>query len=298
MAYEPHSHLGVGLNYQKVQAELTNAVNYSAVVAQGVQQFVAGGQLPAAQAPGLSAVNAGLAGTSDVRGDDSQWGYNAGVLIELPSHTRIGLGYRSSIKYEVKGSARFNAPTVANGIGAAIVSAASAGALANGRASVDLELPDSATLSLSQFAGSRLQILADIAWTGWSSVQELRVLRDSGATLSVTPEAWEDTWRFALGGVYQLNDAWKLRGGIAYDETPVPAQTRTARLPDADRRWLAVGAQWLVTPHATMDVGYARLFSHDIRIEQNAGSTAANALIDGEQASSVNIFSAQITYRW
>lgn len=37
------------VNYQRIQAELTNAVNYTAVVAQGLQNLVSAGQLPAAQ---------------------------------------------------------------------------------------------------------------------------------------------------------------------------------------------------------------------------------------------------------
>ncbi len=40
--------LGAGIDYQRLDAELTNDVNYSAVVAQGVQQLVATGQLPPA----------------------------------------------------------------------------------------------------------------------------------------------------------------------------------------------------------------------------------------------------------
>jgi long-chain fatty acid transport protein len=290
--------LGVGVSYQKAQAELTNSVNYTAVVAQGVQQLVAAGQLPAAQAPAAIAANAGLAGAARVRGDDGAWGYNAGVLVELPSATRIGLSYRSSIKYDIEGSARFTAPGVTNPAGAAIINAASLGALANGPISVALELPDGAILSVSQNFGPQWQVLADAAWTGWSSIPELRIKRDTGTTLTVTPERWEDTWRFALGAVYTLNDAWKLRAGVAYDETPVPAATRTARLPDADRRWVAIGAQWAVAPQMTIDAGYSHLFSNDIHISQNAGSTAANGLIDGEQASSVNIVSLQFGYHW
>ena len=44
--------LGFGMNYQRLQAELTNSVNYTAAVAQGLQQLVAAGQLPAAAVPG------------------------------------------------------------------------------------------------------------------------------------------------------------------------------------------------------------------------------------------------------
>jgi long-chain fatty acid transport protein len=290
--------VGIGINYQKLQAELTNSVNYSAVVAQGVQQLVAAGQLPPALAPGVVAANAGLTGAARVRGDDSQWGFNAGILFELPTHTRIGLSYRSAIDYDIEGSARFIPPTATNPVGTAIVGAASQSTLANGPASVDLKLPDSAILSVSQSLGPDLQLLADVAWTGWSSVQELRVVRESGVTLSATPERWKDVWRVAVGGVYRLNDAWKLRAGVAYDETPVPASTRTARLPDADRKWVAVGAQWSLTPQMRVDMGYAHLFSDDVRLSQNDGSTPVSGLLSGDQQSSVDIVSVQFSYHW
>jgi long-subunit fatty acid transport protein len=52
--------------------------------------------------------------------------------------------------------------------------------------------------SLQQGLGERVSVLADVAWTGWSSIQELRVVRDSGATASLTPERWHDIWRYSL----------------------------------------------------------------------------------------------------
>ena len=290
--------LGVGLDYQKLQAELTNSVNYSAVVAQGAQQLLQAGQLTNAQFLGVVGASGNLSGLARVRGDDSQWGYNVGMLFELPSQTTIGLSYRSSLQYKVKGSASFVPPVAGNPIASAIIAGAGQTALANGPASVELELPDSAILSLEHSFGTDFEVLADIAWTGWSSVRELRVVRDSGVTLSDTPERWKDTWRYALGGVYSINDSWKLRAGIAYDEAPVPDSTRTARLPDADRKWVAIGTQWSVTPQMVIDAGYAHLFSDDSRISQSAGSIPANALLAGRQATSVDIVSVQASYKW
>jgi long-chain fatty acid transport protein len=75
--------IGAGVSYQRVQAELTNAVNYSAVVAQGVQQLVALGQLPATAAPGVIAANLGLEGGARVRGDDGAWGFNVGLTYDF-----------------------------------------------------------------------------------------------------------------------------------------------------------------------------------------------------------------------
>lgn len=294
-----HVTIGFGLGYQHLQAELTNALNYSAVIAQGLQQLVAAGQLSPAAVPALLAANAGLEGNTRVRGDDSSWGFDAGLLFELSPETRLGLSYRSAINYDLEGSVRFAPATATNPTGAAIIAAASApGArLADGRISVELEVPDTATASLYHRLGP-VELLADIAWTGWSSLQELRIVRDSDAVLSVTPERWKDTWRYALGATYQLNDRWKLRGGIAYDEAPVPSQTRTARLPDASRKWIAVGAQWSASESVVVDVGYAHLFTGDAALNQDDGNALASALLNGEQQSDIDVVSAQVGYRF
>jgi long-chain fatty acid transport protein len=292
--------IGVGVNYQTIQAELTNAVNYTAVVGQGLQQLVAANQVPAAAVPGLLAANAGLEGYARVRGDDHAWGYNLGVLFEVSEATRVALAYRSSLDYEVEGSASFISPTATNPTGAAIIAAATApnGELATGPATVALELPDSALLSLRQSIGDKFELLADVAWTGWSSVQELRVVRASGVTLSVTPEEWKDTWRFALGGTYAFRPELKFRAGVAYDESAVPDSTRTPRLPDVDRTWLAVGAHWQQSELLGIDFGYAHLFSDEVPLNQNAGNTNAYALVAGEQESAIDIVSVQFTFNF
>ena len=293
--------LGAGISYQHLQAELTNAVNYSAAVAQGVQQLVARGQLPAAAAPGVIAANAGLEGGARVRGDDVGWGFNVGLLFDASDTTRIGLAYRSAIEYDVSGTIRFTPPaSIPNAIGAGIVAAASASGapLSSGPVSVDLKVPDSAILSLRQIVSPKLTLLADVAWTGWSSVQELRVVRDSGVTVSVTPEHWRDVMRYAIGATYQLNDRVALRTGVAYDNTPVPDATRTPRLPDTDRTWLAIGAGWQPSQALAIDVGYVHLFSKTVPLNQNAGSTATSALLVGDQHSDIDILSAQLTYRF
>jgi long-chain fatty acid transport protein len=290
---------GVGANYQRIEAELTNALNYTAVIAQVLQTQVAAGTLPAAAVPGLIAANAGLQGTTGVRGDDTAWGFDVGMLYEFSPDTRIGVSYRSSVDYTIEGSVNFAPPSTTHPVGGPIIAALSApgGQLATGPARLDLELPESATASLYHRMG-KVELLADLAWTGWSSIQELRIVRDNGTLLSVTPERWEDTWRYALGATYQISDAFKLRGGVAYDETNVPDSTRTARLPDSDRTWLALGAQWNPGGAFVVDVGYAHLFVDDATVNQNDGNQTARGLLLGEQQSSIDIVSAQLSYKF
>jgi long-chain fatty acid transport protein len=209
------------------------------------------------------------------------------------------LSYRSSIDYTLEGGVRFRPATATNAIGAGIIASVSApgATLATGPATVDLKLPDIATASLYHRIG-QVELMADVAWTGWSSIQDLRIVRDSGQVLSVTPERWEDTWRYAVGATYQLNEQWKLRGGVAYDETNVPDSTRTARLPDSDRTWLAIGAQWNPGNSWVVDVGYAHLFAKDASMNQDDGNAVARGFLIGEQESTVDIVSAQVAYKF
>jgi long-chain fatty acid transport protein len=295
-----HWSIGIGASYQQLDAELTNAVNYSAVVAQGVAQLVAAGQIPPAAAPGIIAANAGLEGHARVQGDDDAWGYNVGILWDVSPATRIGLTYRSSLSYEVSGTIDFGAPTAANPVGAAIVAAASApgAALSDGDVSVELKLPDTAVLSLQQGLGERWALLADVGWTGWSSVQELRIVRDSGQTVSVTPERWEDVWRYALGVTYGASETLVLRAGVAYDNTPVPDETRTPRLPDTNRTWTTIGVHWELTPQWVLDAAYAHLFSEDVPLDQDGGNALASGVLRGEQVSDIDIVSAQVVFRF
>lgn len=294
---------GVGADWQRLDAEFTNTVNYTGVVAQGLQALARAGQIPAAAVPSLIAANAGLQGNTRIDGDDSGWGFNAGVLFNITPQTRVGASYRSSIKYTIRGNVNFNAPTVApsprNPAALIIASVGQAGGpLASGPVRLDIKVPDSASVSLFHQWDSQWDLLADVSWTGWSKIQELRIVRDSGAALSVTPEQWRDTWRYSLGANYHLNNQWKLRAGVAYDQTPVPGSTRTPRLPDNNRTWVAVGAQYRFSPAATVDVGYTHLFVKDADINQNGGSTPSFGLINGSYDSKIDIFSLQLAYNF
>lgn len=291
--------LGLGLDYQKIKAELSNSVNYSAVVAQGVQQLVLAGQLPPAALGPTLAANAGLEGFTRLKGDDTSWGYNLGILFELSDSSRLGISYRSAMSHTVDGDVSFEVPTATNPVGAGIIAAASGtgGPLAPGDVSVDLKLPETAIASFVQDFGDQWTLSADVSWTGWSSIPELRVVRESGAVLSVTPEEWDDTWRYAVGGTFKLNPSFKLRAGLAYDNAPVPNTTRTARLPDEAREWITVGANW-TSDTVIVDFGYAHLFVEDASINQNGGNAVAYGQLVGKQKTSIDIVSLQVGYKF
>ena len=67
---------------------------------------------------------------------------------------------------------------------------------------------------------------------------------------------WKDTWLFSVGADYRINSDFTVRGGIAYETSPIDRQeTRMAVIPDTDRLWLSLGASWYPTQDLQFDVG-------------------------------------------
>jgi long-chain fatty acid transport protein len=142
--------------------------------------------------------------------------------------------------------------------------------------------------------------MGDVTWTGWSSFKNLTAFYSTGAALSSTPENWNNTVRVSAGATYHYNDALKLRGGIAYDESPVPDAFRTPRIPDNDRTWLAFGAGYKISPAADLDVGYTHIFVSNTSVNKTNDAAAAQLhdTVLGSYDSDVNIFSVQLTYNF
>jgi long-chain fatty acid transport protein len=274
--------LGAGINYQRADATLSNAVNYSGAA------FLAGGAglLAAIGGPGTE-------GIAKVEGDDDAWGYNLGIMLDLSPNTRIGAAYRSSVKYTLEGTVTFsNRPALL------------AAAIPDGPVRASIKLPAIASLNLFHKISPQWDLLADVSWTDWSTLKSLDVFRTSGALLSTTPLNWKDTWRVGVGANYHHNDMWTLRFGTAYDQSPVPDADRTPRVPDQDRIWLAIGAQYRMSKQLAFDFGYAHLFVKDASMNLcNAAQAAANPAacsgknnLVGSYSNKVDIISAQARY--
>jgi long-chain fatty acid transport protein len=290
--------IGGGANYQHIKAELTSRANYAGAIAQAA----AIGQVPSAAAGPIVAAYAGAQSDVRINGNDGAWGWNIGVLVNVDPQTRFGASYRSTIKYNVSGTAEFFNPPVPAlpsslaPIAGALSAALNSTRLANGDVNVALKVPDTANVSIFRQIDSKWDVMGDLQYTGWSSVQNLTVVRSTGVVLLNTPENFRDTWRASVGANYHYNDQWMFRGGLAYDQSPVRDAQRTPRLPDNDRTWISIGAQYKFSPQLLLDAGYTYIFVRDPSINQNAGDTPTFGLISGTYKSNVNIVAAQLTY--
>jgi long-chain fatty acid transport protein len=292
---------GVGFSAQKLDGTFSNNVNASNALCSGFGN-------PGLCSPAGALRN--LEGWARIDGDDWGWGYNLGAMFQPSPSTRVGLSYRSSIDFKVTGDVKFWRPTVTTLPPAlnAAANAALAGAMYNGNVKSDIELPDTAILSAWQRLSDRWEMMGDISWTGWAKIQDLTFVRTNGPaagrTLSSTEENWRNTWRVALGAAYQLDDQWKFRAGIAYDQSPVDSsEYRTPRLPDNDRTWLAVGAQYKPSKDLVFDAGYTYIWVKDPSINDSGGmyptqaaNVAAYGWLKGNYSNNVNILAVQATY--
>ncbi len=274
--------IGAGVNWQRIEATLTKAVNYAAFGAAG-----------------------GTEGSNNLEGSDSTWGYNLGALFNVNPNTTVGVAYRSAMNYKISGTAAYYGRTA--GLDGLI---AGGNVLLNQQIgdssfTADIELPATFSLALKYQPNAQWDILADATQTEWSSIQSLDLYRSSGIasglSLESVPFKWRDTWRVGVGANHHYNEKWTARVGVAYDQTPTSDTYRIARVPDSDRTWLSLGAQCKTGKGAAFDFSYAHLFMKDAALNMNgppallpAQVTGRGALI-GNYSNQVDILSVQYT---
>jgi len=250
--------IGGGVSYQTIDAEYARLVSVSSLAFAGT--------------------------TATLKLNDTAWGWNVGALFTLSPATKIGVSYRSTVKYETTGNVALSGPV-------APTANALFGASSDVKAAV--KLPDTFILSGTQKLGDQWELLGDVSWTGWSSIPKIDIIRTSGiasGTLAQTLNTdFRNTWRVAVGANYKLSDAWKLKFGIAYDETPVKgATTRLVSLPDNNRTWLSIGTQWKPAKNTTLDVGATYLLLKDAQINNNQSVAVVDVSTAAQNRGTVN----------
>lgn len=215
-------------------------------------------------------------GIVDYQAGDFGLGWNFGALIELTDKTRLSLAYRSHVKHELKGdldwdfryvSGQVPNPDAADPIAAAtsekvnVADYTAANIRPDSRATLKLITPETATVG-AYHEFDKLALMASAAWTRHSRLNEIRLKIDPVNGIeqgdAVIRQDWKDTWRYALGANYRLNDRLLLRTGIAYDESPVRSpELRHPGAPDSNRYWLSFGANYQLKDKLTLDLAYS-----------------------------------------
>ncbi|MCP8463609.1 outer membrane protein transport protein [Pseudomonas sp. ZM23] len=228
-----------------------------------------------------------------IKGDDTAVGYNVGVLVTPTDSTSLGMTYHSKVDYKLSGHTNISDSPLG---------------MFDSRmnAKLDITLPESLDMSITQKLDDRWTVYGGTTWTRWSRLQEIEV-RNSGAPLAsfdtIGEELkWHDTWSAAIGTSYQFNDQWVLRTGFAYDPSPTTNEHRTVRIPVGDRKIFTLGAGYSPNADMTIDVAYAYLWESTTSVNQPDGKTFGPVNLQpaysAKYDNSAHGLTAQMTYRF
>jgi long-chain fatty acid transport protein len=193
-------------------------------------------------------------------GEDTAFGFTAGINWLPAPGTSIGLGYRSAIIHTLDGRIAIpGSPVLPANDGAGTMTA--------------LDTPDIVTLSARHHITKQLKALATVEWAHWNRLKRIEVVcsntppnavfcpAGSGQLSRSVALNWHDSWMFAGGLEYDYSRVATLRGGIAYERSPI--QNATERMlgnPDVDRLTASLGASFHVSKALVFDIAYSHVF--------------------------------------
>jgi len=196
--------------------------------------------------------------------DDFNYSFNAGIMYRPVESLSFGLTYRGRTDTKFEGDVTISKeglPTM------------------TGTVEMEYDHPEQVQGGVRWFATKKLQIEADVTWTGWGvneNQDENTVITVPDSVMAtalnnMSPELqkfakglmaqgllkdgelpvsfhhgrdWDDTTSFRLGVNYQATEALTLRAGYIYDPSPVPDETFEFGWPDTDRNVYTLGSGW------------------------------------------------------
>ena len=262
--------VGAGLNIEYVYANLKN-------------------QIPAPTAGGASP-NPAQDGTQKLSGDDWGAGYNLGLQLQPTATTKVGLTYKTSISHTLEGDIDVINPT-------SVFLGGNSGIFRTSSGKAELDLPNIASLGVSQQLDDKWTVLGSVNWYEWSNFDDIPVSSPLFGD-SETDQNYQNTWGFAIGARYRLNDQWLLKGGFQYDQTPTVLPERSTRIPDGDRMWFAGGFTYSMTPQVDLDFSAAYVKVSGERVEVTDTFTTGTVVTRGDTGGDVGIAAAAIRYKF
>jgi len=261
-AYRLDNHWSFGVGFDAVYAK-AKIERYAG----DLGRIVAGsGALP----PALGRQVAGIPGDTQIaylKGDEWGFGWNAGILYEIDKNNRYGFTYRSEVKIDFDGDYKSSLPSAYNQIlGNFGLPMGTDGRTTGG--SLTLNLPEMWELSGYNRVAPQWAIHYSLTYTSWSQFQELKATNSGGDTLFFKDESFRDAYRIALGTTYYMDDNWTFRTGIAFDDSPVPADKRSISIPDQDRFWLSAGATYAFNKDASIDAGVSYMHGQKVTFQE------------------------------
>jgi long-chain fatty acid transport protein len=247
IAYKVNDHLSLGLSAQALYGDLN-------------LDFAVPRQLPLQDD-----------GKGSLDGDDLKAAFAFGAVYELRPGSRFGLFYQSEVDLKFDGDVKVNVPFDRVGEGAELARSVAS--------DTELTLAEYVRLGIHQDLDERWGVDMTLGWDNWSALDNVLVSTQDGE--GGIPTRWSDTWHYAWGVQYRLDDDWDITSGIAYDNNPVKARYRNAQLPVDRQIRYALGARYRPTGSITVGgyINYADLGNAKINAQRFGGDFDSNSAL-------------------
>ncbi len=236
-----------------------------------------------------------LGGDARLKYDDTDIGYggNLGVIYKPTEATTLGLTYTSQVDWEFRDDLRLSDfGPLFSGLVARLNGA---------RTDIDMNVPQTVTLSLQQALSSATTLYANLNWQQWTDFGLVGFEIDNPNQTSATVNRrYDNTWHGALGVRHKYSagalQGWSLSAGVAYDSSMEDLNSRTADVV-VDKTWrLGLGARKELCPGLRLDFGYTLAWVGDPDIDQS-GTPPFNPRLQGTYKDySLNFFGASLQF--
>lgn len=285
--------VGAGAIIEHAEVTLSNAVDFGSAVCR--PSAATGGQVPpfcgiAPNDPRPYGPQKND-GTAVINGDDVGYGWTAGLLWRPTDNFSLGFSHRSEVDLELEGDADFTVP--ANVV--PILGVGAPGQFVDTDVTAKLTTPSVTTLSAAWQVTDAFALMADVSATDWHSLRTIDIDYASPQPNTTEVYDWSDSMFYSIGAEFALSDTFTLRGGYAYDETPVSDEHRTPRLPDNDRQWASIGLTWAPSESLEISGAYTHIFVDEPTLD--IVSTSGSRIV-GDAEGSANVFGVSAQYKF
>ena len=211
-----------------------------------------------------------------VDSDANGWGvgWQVGAAWKPVDWLKLGVSYQSKTKVSLDGDSKLISPVLGN----------SASDL-----SADFYYPGRLGFGVGLEFGKWL-IAADAVWFDYSSTDKVDISYDSWPK-DVLLLDWKNNVFCGLGVEYSLNESWKLRTGVAYQQAVIPDNTVSPVTPDMDGWSIHAGLGYSIGKNFEVNLAYLHAWGNDRQVGlPNSGA--------GEYGADVNSVTMGITYKF
>ncbi|MHB9074049.1 MAG: OmpP1/FadL family transporter [Desulfobaccales bacterium] len=214
----------------------------------------------------------------DLQGGSWGLGFNLGLLLKPLDYLSAGVSYRSQVRQQVEGKARFRPFNTFDG-----------------DASGSIILPDMIFAGIMVQPLKQLSVEGGIIWTHWELFKRLDIKFSNALGTLSEPKEWHNTWRGQLGVEYKALTWLDLRAGYAFENEPMPDRFADYLVPSTDRRHnfsCGTGFHWRAM---TLDLAYTMVLMMDRTVNN---SRAAGVLASDFQGRLSHVVVMSVGYKF